>query len=1202
MEKMDTVKDHLKAHEYENDFAEGHSSPAANSPTDAGSIVSETSDVGKAPQVSLKEVTMDALRKMHSDTDDDFSNDCDNDMQPGESKAVMEGCASMHLNSNSLETIQTSLEDQLTPGFVHQQSTNAEPISKPNDWTSSMGNLGEGMEFPIDDIASIELLNILDSTKAPRGLYDQILTILRKHSKNGFDFCKAKGRDKFLIHLQNKLPCPTLKTAVVDGVSLSRFPFKEMLQDLIISQKENFHVYNDSNDSIPGCGSELWNTRWMKDTYDLMVTDPDSEILIPIILYMDKTGTDSYQRYSLEPVLFSIANLDNSSRQKDRAWRHMGFMGDTSHIEDSHKSLQFYHSCLAAILDELKKFQETPSDIYVWLNGKMKLMTPKTPVMIVMGDQLSQDTLCGRMKVNSGGACRVHRGCMCSYLQAANPDAKCMPVPMNHFRKIQAESNISQTEFDSIICSGANPGRVDAALAKGSTELRYLKRKKEMNMDLLSRPFTSHRLSSAFAGIHFGAWECGIFDATFDDFMHSAESGVLMSVGQTTFDGLQPKQRLEVEHKMQTLLKGIRSSVREDYPRWRIQNGFSRQTLMTSVERAGSLFSLMISLHDKSIGQVIQSGHRKQVDKYYTFTDPFEKKMFWEDYMTSYEEFCESNFEHTLEHMIRHGFDATLISSLDPLQIQQMFDNCKQLFVKVEYPVSYPPANIDDAYDDLGHNLIRSKQFKQYLKIIESKMKEEYTPRDSLIPISGIRRKHWFKKKPGIGSSAAIMAANDLSLTKTDLPMRSYCLFLEYILCYRQFCHDSATIPPKFLNSHSTVVDYGGRNLVRYLDKMIYRGDDTIDFRTTKVHAQIRTGLNLSRILNLEHTNCKTGERLLKTKAKQAAITAQQRPGEFEGQVAKRIIDRHTLDFATELHERFVERKKHMAEIDVNENPPETTVKNEDQFYRKHPNLIVYTNPIVAIYGVDNRGNKRALGNRCSSLPECVVDCMIRNHPEWTTFNVFHEVRLRNNRFSVKAYGNYRGNGPWHDYISVAMNQSNGEVINEEARALAFYCGEDGVNKYAIVQTSDIVKGNAYQDSLLVTHRKLRYIGNNGDLPALISVELETIERPLLAIPHRPPRDVLDAENNGFMCVRPRDEWPYVWIAWNYHLKRKNSGVTVKKSGVTVKKSGVTVKNRKKSVSKTAYTSLKDVETINATRRTLAQMLIDNLEEVDDTF
>ena len=97
---------------------------------------------------------------------------------------------------------------------------------------------------------------------------------------------------------------------------------------------------------------------------------------------------------------------------------------------------------------------------------------------------------------------------------------------------------------------------------------------------------------SAFDDIDFGAWKSGEYDATFDDFMHSFEEGMMENIGTTLFDGLVSSETEKVESIMIPLLTSSRSSVRSVYPRWRLQKGFSRQTLMTMGERVGSVFSI----------------------------------------------------------------------------------------------------------------------------------------------------------------------------------------------------------------------------------------------------------------------------------------------------------------------------------------------------------------------------------------------------------------------------------------------------------------------------------------------------------------------------------------------------------------------------------------------------------------------------------
>jgi len=106
----------------------------------------------------------------------------------------------------------------------------------------------------------------------------------------------------------------------------------------------------------------------MKETFQLpthMNFNPETDIMLPIILYLDKTGTDVLQRYSLEPLLFTTAALNRESRENRFFWRHLGFIPSSKSTEDSKESLQFYHQCLEVILSGLKSAQHCPP---LWSN------------------------------------------------------------------------------------------------------------------------------------------------------------------------------------------------------------------------------------------------------------------------------------------------------------------------------------------------------------------------------------------------------------------------------------------------------------------------------------------------------------------------------------------------------------------------------------------------------------------------------------------------------------------------------------------------------------------------------------------------------------------------------------------------------------------------------------------------------------------
>ena len=103
----------------------------------------------------------------------------------------------------------------------------------------------------------------------------------------------------------------------------------------------------------------------MKTTFDKQPINSDTHVYLPIITYQDKTGTDSYQRYPLEPCLFSVANLTYQDRQNRRSWRHLGFLPSTGQTNDPVKTLQLYHDCLVSILCDLKYYQQHPPKINI---------------------------------------------------------------------------------------------------------------------------------------------------------------------------------------------------------------------------------------------------------------------------------------------------------------------------------------------------------------------------------------------------------------------------------------------------------------------------------------------------------------------------------------------------------------------------------------------------------------------------------------------------------------------------------------------------------------------------------------------------------------------------------------------------------------------------------------------------------------------
>ena len=52
----------------------------------------------------------------------------------------------------------------------------------------------------------------------------------------------------------------------------------------------------------------------------------DEEVLLPVILYVDKTHIDRGGRFTLEPVMFTLSIFTEKARRRVEFWRPLGFI------------------------------------------------------------------------------------------------------------------------------------------------------------------------------------------------------------------------------------------------------------------------------------------------------------------------------------------------------------------------------------------------------------------------------------------------------------------------------------------------------------------------------------------------------------------------------------------------------------------------------------------------------------------------------------------------------------------------------------------------------------------------------------------------------------------------------------------------------------------------------------------------------------
>lgn len=1004
-------------------------------------------------------------------------------------------------------------------------------------------------QISTQELCTYEILDLLDSFGAPRYSYDKLVALLRRQKReHDFDVTDAICRDTFLRSLKKNYSCPTIETRMVQNRKIFLFPFVQMLEDLVNEIEVQLHTIEPSSTNIDiiGTDDELWNTPWMHQTFECHHHNFSSnhDIMLPIIIYMDKTGTDAYQRYSLEPIIFSTAAIPRENRDKRQAWRHIGFIPSSKDLVKAVDKMQFHHDCLTVLLEGLQAAQHDPPLIKVKdrVTGSILQKRARVPLMLIMGDQLSQDILCSRLKANSGGAGRVHRSCMCSYMTVDDASHKCQGVPQDLLSQMTSFASLSDAQI--------------AILANGNQrEIAYLKRFRKMNHKFLEHPFGCHPIKNAFDSLDFGAWPTGIHDACVDDFMHSCELGVIKSLCNVLFDGLQNQESHKLEHLISSKFNHTKSSVRNTYPRWRLNEGFSRQTLMTSTERVGSLFSLCLALQHEDVKKLISKAHKRQMLKYETFPhkagteksmetdlpsggdeeDSDGTSMSEASYSGSKElqttELCNFFFEkhcmcdfteeqicHLLTHMCRHGFDVDIIHSLDVFQIRILMSEANSLFKKDDF--IYPRRDMGIYFQDLGEDFTLDPTILKVVVKACSLVPDEILGQHRFHGVDNVKIKHMKSKSKTngdkTGSTAAIL---------TD-DMNAVAMFFEYVLCFHSFCKYSSTLPPS-LRDNFDLVEVGGRTLVCYFERMFYRGDNSIDSRTTKVHVHLRVGMNYRNQRNLMHSSCETGERLLKTEAKGISKTAQQRGEEtFEKQTCQRIQDRHLMGlFSMEVEKQYPKEE--------NSNKTE-----HERFSRKEPHFILHRAG-ERCYSVDAKGKKQQTSTELGEISPVTRKALLKTEPDMNEFHIYLEAVLRDGSF-IRAFPMYRQEQPWYDFVNIIWE--GGQVY--PARCVCFYKKYDESeieSLYALVHVTDETtfgRVSGFTNSLLTSHYKMKYHRNQ---PVFYAVKLEAIDSAVLCYPHVPTNSLYDPYNSGMMIIRPRNEWAYVWLAWTEVLKEENS-------------------------------------------------------------
>jgi hypothetical protein len=189
---------------------------------------------------------------------------------------------------------------------------------------------------------------------------------------------------------------------------------------------------------------------------------------------------------------------------------------------------------------------------------------------------------------------------------AVGPDSilhgGCQKPPTQVFNRLNDLALMDVSERQCRLGTNGSRSTVPTSRSKKTENLlvvEHLCRVQRLSKSILSRVFSMHAHCNAFDSIDFGANEHGILVATAKDHLHSCKSGIMLNLAEVAYGGLTNSEQSEFEEIVQTMVRGCTSSVLAEYPHGTVKTDFGKLTLCSHKEKVGSIFYLLIALHNK---------------------------------------------------------------------------------------------------------------------------------------------------------------------------------------------------------------------------------------------------------------------------------------------------------------------------------------------------------------------------------------------------------------------------------------------------------------------------------------------------------------------------------------------------------------------------------------------------------------------------
>jgi hypothetical protein len=181
-------------------------------------------------------------------------------------------------------------------------------------------------------------------------------------------------------------------------------PFLFGNKDNLVNGDNPWGKYVSSN---PNNDKEVLSSYWYSKTYNEYIMDPDTQFLLCLEAYVDKTAKNAgLTSYAGEPFLLSAPHLKKSLRDHLSAWFVQAYLPDLESGSSARKkqyshryltrgmSNRNYHKIMNAVLEGILAAQKKGGlKAFVRMGDVVRLMTVIPVLTFIKGNAKSGDTL-----------------------------------------------------------------------------------------------------------------------------------------------------------------------------------------------------------------------------------------------------------------------------------------------------------------------------------------------------------------------------------------------------------------------------------------------------------------------------------------------------------------------------------------------------------------------------------------------------------------------------------------------------------------------------------------------------------------------------------------------------------------------------------------------------------------------------------------